>query len=182
MTMAKSKCNPITVIHKFGGRRCPPPAVAPAVKDWNEWDCDPTKTGKPRQKHAYGKQFPWVFDMLEKAYVLEGEATLTADDPAHHGAAPVRIVPGDMVTFPKGWKGQWEVHSFIRKRYAFFDAKGLQVDEVEEDDDDDAMDAGATLESKPQLSGRSEGSGKKGKIVEADGDEKSSPMPKRRRK
>eukprot|EP00959_Pyramimonas_sp_CCMP1952_P098472 2058691-Pyramimonas_sp.AAC.1 len=172
----KSKCNPITVIHQFGGRRCPPPSVPPAVKDWNTWTCDPTKTGPPTQRHAYGKSFPWLFDMLEKAYVLEGEATLTADNPDLHGAQPVRIVPGDMVTFPKGWKGQWEVHSFILKRYAFFDAKGLQVDEVEENDDNDEVAAASPSEEKPkpQL-----GRGSKHKT---DGDEKPKSAPKRRRK
>ena len=49
-----------------------------------------------------------MFDMEEKAYVLEGSATLTADDPAKHGD-PVTIGPKDMVTFPKGWKGAWKV-------------------------------------------------------------------------
>ena len=53
------KHNPITVVHNFGGRRCPPPAVPSAVSEWGEWDCDPAKTGKPKQHHAYGKAFPW---------------------------------------------------------------------------------------------------------------------------
>ena len=39
--------------------------------------------------HGAGRTFPWTFDMLEKAYVTEGEATLTADDEAAHGP-PVR--------------------------------------------------------------------------------------------
>ena len=38
--------------------------------------------------------------MLEKAYVLEGSATLTADDETAHGP-PVTINTKDMVTFPK---------------------------------------------------------------------------------
>ena len=39
------------------------------------------------------------------------------------------------VTFPKGWTGQWEVHSFIKKRYAFFDAEGTRIEEDEEEDE-----------------------------------------------
>ena len=64
---------------------------------------------------------------------MEGSATLTAKDPTKHGP-PVTIVPGDMVTWPKGWQGQWLVHSFLRKRYAFFDGEGYRVDEDEEED------------------------------------------------
>ena len=82
--MGKPKAKLITVIHGFGGRRCRPPMIPPAVRDWGEWDCNPDAAlagRKPTQRHAYGGSFPWTFDVLEKAYVLEGEATLTADDP-----------------------------------------------------------------------------------------------------
>lgn len=131
----------ITVVHNFGGRRHPPPALPPSVRTWGMWDCDPTVSNRPpTQRHAYGKTFPWKFDMEEKAYVLEGSATLTADDPVKNGP-PVTIVPGDMVTFPKNWSGVWEVHSFLRKVYAFFDKEGLRVDE-EEDNDEEAEDKG----------------------------------------
>ena len=41
--------------------------------------------------------------------------------------APVRIMPRDMVTFPRGWRGRWDIHSYIRKRYAFFDGKVTQT-------------------------------------------------------
>mmetsp|Transcript_25715 Transcript_25715/g.80136 ORF Transcript_25715/g.80136 Transcript_25715/m.80136 type:complete len:113 (+) Transcript_25715:373-711(+) len=72
--------------------------------------------------------------MEEKAYVIEGTATLTADDEALHGP-PVTITAKDMVTFPKGWTGRWDVDCYLKKRYAFFDADGLRVDEDESDDD-----------------------------------------------
>jgi hypothetical protein len=75
----------------------------------------------------------------EKAYIIEGTATLTADDEAKHGT-PVSIGPKDMVTFPKGWTGRWDVDSFLQKKYAFFDSKGLRVDEDESDDEDGAVD------------------------------------------
>uniref|UniRef100_A0A7S1BDB3 (S)-ureidoglycine aminohydrolase cupin domain-containing protein n=1 Tax=Corethron hystrix TaxID=216773 RepID=A0A7S1BDB3_9STRA len=125
----------ITTVPNFGGRRCA--AEGPAsVQSWGMWDCDPDAEGEraPSQHHGYGRTFPWHFDVLEKAYVVEGSATLTADDPVLHGA-PVTIRPRDMVTFPKGWRGSWEVHSFLRKRYAFFDHRGIQIDEEEEEDD-----------------------------------------------
>jgi len=129
----KTRCTPITVVPNFCGRRCPSEGPA-TVSSWNLWDCDPSDTSgrAPKNKHAYGSAFPWHFDMLEKAYILEGSATLTADDEAAHGK-PVTIKPKDMVTFPKGWRGTWEVHSFLKKRYAFFDAKGIQIDESEDE-------------------------------------------------
>jgi SAM-dependent methyltransferase len=48
-----------------------------------------------------------------------------------------------MVTFPKGWSGKWVVHSFLKKKYAFFDKDGLRIDEdidIEEDVDNDIND------------------------------------------
>ena len=125
--------------------------------------------------------------MLEKAYVLEGEATLTADNPALHGAEPVRIGPGDMVTFPKGWKGRWEVHSFVRKRYAFFDAKGLQVDEIEEEEGEEEGE-GTTKPATEQTKARSQakatsaGKGSKTKSGGAVGGDAVNPAPSKRRK
>jgi uncharacterized cupin superfamily protein len=50
------------------------------------------QTGLPSRQHAYGASFPWTFDKLEKAFILEGEATLTPDEPSLHGEA-VRIGP-----------------------------------------------------------------------------------------
>ena len=78
----------ITTVPNFGGRRCGADGPA-SVQSWAPWDCDPEdRSGRtPTQKHGYGRSFPWNFDMLEKAYVLTGSATLTADDPALHGAA-----------------------------------------------------------------------------------------------
>jgi uncharacterized cupin superfamily protein len=130
----KARCTPITVVPNFAGRRCAPEGPT-SVESWGLWDCDPEDASgrAPTQKHGYGREFPWHFDMLEKAYVLEGSATLTADDAVAHGP-PVTIHPKAMVTFPKGWRGRWVVHSFLRKRYAFFDAKGIRVDESEEEE------------------------------------------------
>lgn len=131
------KPRPITVVKNFGGRRLAEGETPSAIKDWSVWCCDPTVANKqPTRGFAYGSSFPWHFDKEEKAFVLEGEATLTPDDPALHGE-PVRIAPRDMVTFPRGWRGRWDIHSYIRKRYAFFDGKGLRVDEASDDEEEE---------------------------------------------
>ena len=107
MAPKKRKANPIVVVHNFGGRRAT--GMPSICNDWGVWDCgvssgthccttkrcaraDPEKTGEPIRHHSYGKTFPWVFDIEEKAYILKGEATLTADDEAKHGP-PVKISP-----------------------------------------------------------------------------------------
>jgi uncharacterized cupin superfamily protein len=133
---------PITVVHNFGGRRCV--GEPKQVQTWGVWDCDPTKDASPTQRHAYGSEFPWTFDMEEKAYILEGSATLTARDEAKHGK-PVTIGPKDMVTFPAGWAGRWNVHAFLKKRYAFYDREGIQIDEDTDDDDDVGHECTATV-------------------------------------
>jgi len=37
----------------------------------------------------------------------------------------------------QGWRGRWEVHAFLRKRCAFFDAMGLRIDEDDEIHEED---------------------------------------------
>jgi uncharacterized protein len=59
-------------------------------------------------------QFPIDFDETETAYVLEGEIIVT---PA--GGDPVRIVPGDLVSFHAGLDSQWEVVKPLRKHYSY---------------------------------------------------------------
>lgn len=86
------KPRPITAVKNFGGRRLAEGEVPSSVKDWALWCCDPTIEGKkPTRGFAYGKEFPWHFDKEEKAFVLEGEATLTPDDPALHGRTSTRF-------------------------------------------------------------------------------------------
>eukprot|EP00729_Bicosta_minor_P010615 gene10615-10509_t len=150
------KANGISVVPRFGGRRCPPPAIPPSCKTWGVWDCDPTKRKPPKQHHAYGAEFPWKFDMTEKAYILEGSATLTPDDPEKHGKA-VTLNPGDMATFPRGWTGRWSVHSFLKKRYAFFDGKGLRVDEDEDEEEEDEEDADEDVGAEGEADGGTPG-------------------------
>ena len=80
------KPRPITVVQNFGGKRLANgEAPKEIAKDWAIWVCDPEKTGPPTRGFAYGKTFPWHFDKEEKAFILEGEATLTPDDRSLHG-------------------------------------------------------------------------------------------------
>ena len=59
-------------------------------------------------------QFPFDYDETEIAYVLEGEIVVTNAD-----GEPVRIVPGDLVTFHAGLESQWEVVKPLRKHYSY---------------------------------------------------------------
>ena len=54
------------------------------------------------------------FDETECAYILEGEILVT---PAN--GEPVRIVPGDLVSFHAGLDSKWEVVKPLRKHYSY---------------------------------------------------------------
>lgn len=58
--------------------------------------------------------FPWSYDQRETCYFLEGEVVVTPE-----GGEPVSMGAGDLVTFPKGMKCQWEIKSFVSKHYDF---------------------------------------------------------------
>ena len=59
-------------------------------------------------------EFPWMYNMEEVCYILEGEATITPEN-----GRPVTIKHGDLVSFPRGMKCRWEITSPIRKHYDF---------------------------------------------------------------
>lgn len=71
------------------------------VPKWDIWEKEISK-------------FPIDFDETETAYVLEGEIIVT---PAE--GEPVRIVPGDLVSFHAGLDSQWEVVKPLRKHYSY---------------------------------------------------------------
>lgn len=56
--------------------------------------------------------FPWVFPEQEIAYILEGECVITPEN-----GSPVKFGKGDLVTFPAGLKGTWEVKQPLHKHY-----------------------------------------------------------------
>lgn len=57
--------------------------------------------------------FPWEFVTTETALVLEGECTMTPAD----GGPSTTFKAGDLVVFPIGYKGTWEVNKAFKKRY-----------------------------------------------------------------
>ncbi len=64
--------------------------------------------------------FPIDFDETECAYVLDGEILVTPAD-----GEPVRILPGDLVSFHVGLESQWEVIKPLRKHYSYAYPNGI---------------------------------------------------------
>jgi uncharacterized cupin superfamily protein len=77
------------------------------VSGWEIWEKEVSK-------------FPIDFDETEVAYVLEGEIIVTPAD-----GEPVRIVPGDLVSFHAGLDSQWEVVKPLKKHYSYDYPKGV---------------------------------------------------------
>jgi len=57
--------------------------------------------------------FPWEFVTTETAYILEGECEMTPED----GSEKTTFKAGDLVVFPLGYKGTWEVKKALKKHY-----------------------------------------------------------------
>jgi len=57
--------------------------------------------------------FPWEFTTTETAFILEGECVMTPED----GSESTTFTVGDLVVFPKGYKGTWEVKKPLKKHY-----------------------------------------------------------------
>jgi uncharacterized cupin superfamily protein len=57
--------------------------------------------------------FPWEFVTTETALILEGECEMTPED----GGPATTFKAGDLVVFPLGYKGSWEVKKPLKKRY-----------------------------------------------------------------
>ncbi len=57
--------------------------------------------------------FPWEFVTTETALILEGECEMTPED----GSPSTTFKAGDLVVFPLGFKGTWEVKQALKKRY-----------------------------------------------------------------
>ncbi|HVC13650.1 MAG TPA: cupin domain-containing protein [Acidimicrobiales bacterium] len=66
------------------------------------WECTP---GPSR----------WKLETNELVHVLKGSMTVTAD-----GGEPTEVGAGDVVMFPTGWEGTWDIHETLRKVYAIF--------------------------------------------------------------
>ncbi|MDO9167740.1 MAG: cupin domain-containing protein [Methylobacter sp.] len=57
--------------------------------------------------------FPWEFVTTETALILEGECVMTPAD----GGPSTTFKAGDLVVFPLGYKGTWEVKKALKKRF-----------------------------------------------------------------
>ena len=71
------------------------------VSTWETWEAEVST-------------FEINFDETEVAYILEGEIIVTPE-----GGAPVRIVPGDLVSFHAGLNSDWEVVKPLRKHWSY---------------------------------------------------------------
>jgi uncharacterized protein len=70
------------------------------------WECD---AGRFRATFsAYG----------EMIHIVGGELVCTGED-----GDTFTLLPGDSITFPRGWTGEWDVRSPLRKVYATFTAR-----------------------------------------------------------
>ena len=70
------------------------------IDKWGSWGCDISK-------------FDWEYSDEEVCYIFEGKVVVKTDEET------VEINPGDLVTFPKGLKCNWDVSEPIRKVYKF---------------------------------------------------------------
>ena len=57
--------------------------------------------------------FEWEFVTTETAFILEGECEMTPAD----GSPSTTFKAGDLVVFPLGYKGTWEVKKALKKGY-----------------------------------------------------------------
>ena len=57
----------------------------------------------------------WALETNEAVYILSGRMTVTPD-----GGQSQDIGPGDTAVFPRGWRGNWQIHETIRKLYVLF--------------------------------------------------------------
>ncbi len=55
--------------------------------------------------------FPWEFVTTEIALIVEGECVMTPED----GGQSTTFKAGDLVVFPNGYKGTWEVKNDTRR-------------------------------------------------------------------
>ena len=73
------------------------------IKNWPIWTCEESS-------------FDWTYDDKETCLLLEGEVTVTPEE-----GEPVNFGAGDLVVFPAGMDGRWDVHKAIRKHYRLGD-------------------------------------------------------------
>jgi hypothetical protein len=71
------------------------------ISSWSSWECEPS-------------EFDWEYSSRETAYLLKGQAEVTAA-----GGEKAVISAGDLVVFAQGLKCRWRVLQKIEKVYKF---------------------------------------------------------------
>lgn len=71
------------------------------VRGWETWEAEVST-------------FEINFEETEVAYILEGEIIVTPK-----GGEPVRLVPGDLISFHAGLESDWEVVKPLRKHWSY---------------------------------------------------------------
>ena len=71
------------------------------VDSWSVWEKDVS-------------QFDWIYDEKEVCYILAGRAVVIPKN-----GESVEFSAGDLVTFRKGLKCEWNIKEPIRKHYQF---------------------------------------------------------------
>ena len=64
-------------------------------------------------------EFDWFYDSEETCLLIEGEVTVTYDDPSRAGSGSVSFGAGDYVVFPQGLSCVWKVTAPVKKHYMF---------------------------------------------------------------
>jgi len=72
------------------------------IETWAPWSCDESI-------------FDWTYIQDERAYIMEGEVTVTKKD----SDESVTLKAGDIVLFKKGFACTWKVTKPIKKVYRF---------------------------------------------------------------
>ena len=80
--------------------RKPTAEEADEANKWGEWEKAPST-------------FAWSYSEKETCLILEGSATVSADD----GSQSAHFGSGDWVVFPVGLKCKWKIEKKIRKKY-----------------------------------------------------------------
>jgi uncharacterized protein len=71
------------------------------AQTWPVWEKEPS-------------EFPWEYGQRETCYIVEGSATVTADN-----GETTSFQTGDWVIFEPGLTCTWNIHERIKKHYTF---------------------------------------------------------------
>jgi uncharacterized cupin superfamily protein len=82
-------------------KRKPTESEIKETESWGTWNKEPS-------------EFSWYYDQKETCYILEGNATVTAND-----GSTLTFEQGDYVEFEPGLRCTWKIDQAIRKKFMF---------------------------------------------------------------